>query len=74
MVNDVVEHGLDVDALLGRDLRRVHGRDADDVLDLGLGALGVGGGQVDLVDDRQDLEIVLERQVGVGERLRLHAL
>ena len=74
MVNDVVEHGLDVDALLGRDLRRVHGRDADDVLDLGLGALGVGGRQVDLVDDRQDLEIVLERQVGVGERLRLHAL
>ena len=74
VVNDVVEHGLDVDALLGRDLRRVHGRDADDVLNLGLGALGVGGRQVDLVDDRQDLEIVLERQVGVGERLRLHAL
>ena len=74
VVHDVVEHGLNVDALLGRDLRRVHGRDADDVLDLGLGALGVGGGQVDLVDDRQDLQIVLQRQVGVGERLGLHAL
>ena len=74
VVDNVVEHGLNVDALLGRDLGRVHSRDADDVLDLGLGALGVGGGQVDLVDDRQDLQIVVEREIGVGKRLRLHAL
>ena len=31
-------------------------------------------GQVDLVDDRDDLEVVVEREVGVGERLRLDAL
>ena len=30
--------------------------------------------QVDLVDDRDDLEVVLDRQVGVGQRLRLDAL
>ena len=30
--------------------------------------------QIDLVDDRDDLEVVLDRQVGVGERLRLDAL
>ena len=33
-----------------------------------------GGGQVDLVEDGDDLVIVVERLVDVGERLRLHAL
>ena len=35
---------------------------------------GSADGQVDLVDDRDDFQIVVQRQVGVGERLRLHAL
>ena len=42
----------------------------DDVLDLALGFLGLRAGQVDLVDDRDNLEIVLDREIGVGERLR----
>ena len=50
------------------------GVEADHVLDLLLDAVGVGGGQVDLVEDGQDLEVVVERLVDVGERLRLHAL
>ena len=36
--------------------------------------LGIGGGQVDLVDDRHDGEVVVHRQVDVGQRLRLDAL
>ena len=36
--------------------------------------LDVGGGQVDLVDHRHDLMVVLDRLVDVGERLRLHPL
>ena len=36
--------------------------------------VGLGGGQVDLVDDGDDLEVVLDRQIGVGERLGLDAL
>ena len=40
----------------------------------GARSLGLGAGQVDLVDDRDDLELVLERQVGVGDGLRLDAL
>ena len=47
---------------------------ADQVGDLGGHAVRVGGRQVDLVDHRDDLEVVLDRQVGVGERLRLDAL
>ena len=50
------------------------GVDADHVLDLLLDPVGVGGGQVHLVEDGQDLEVVVDRLVDVGERLRLHAL
>ena len=42
--------------------------------DLTTGFLGLRAGQVDLVDDRDDLEVVLDREIRVGERLRLHAL
>ena len=38
------------------------------------GAVGVGLRQVDLVHDRDDLEVVLDREVRVGERLRLDPL
>jgi hypothetical protein len=37
-------------------------------------ALGLGAGQVDLVQARDQLEARVDRQVGVGERLRLDAL
>ena len=39
-----------------------------------LASSGCAPGQVDLVDDRDDLEVVVDREVGVGERLRLDAL
>ena len=47
---------------------------ADQVGHLLRGAVGVGLRQVDLVDDRDDLEVVLDREVGVRERLRLESL
>ena len=50
------------------------GVEADDLLDLLAHALGVGGGQVDLVDDGHDLVVVLDRLVDVGQRLRLDPL
>ena len=36
--------------------------------------LGLGGRQVDLVEDRHDLVVGVERVIDVGERLRLDAL
>ena len=51
-----------------------YGGEADDLLDLLPHALEVGGGQVDLVDHRHDLMVVLDRLVDVGERLRLDPL
>ena len=47
---------------------------AEQVGDLGCRAVGIGLRQVDLVHDRHDLEVVLDREVGVGERLRLDPL
>ena len=70
----VLQDGRDVDAHFGRDLRGVQGGQADDFLHLMLGLHGVGGGQVDLVEDGQNLQVVLQGQVGVGQGLGLHAL
>jgi hypothetical protein len=62
-----------------RALLRRHGEDLfplrpDQVHDLLRALLGLGAGQVDLVEDRDDLEPGVERQEEVGERLRLDAL
>ena len=46
----------------------------DHLLDLLADALRLGRRQIDLVDDRNDFQVVMQRQVGVGQRLRLHAL
>ena len=73
-LDDRLQHGLDVLAGLGGDRDGVGGVEADHLLDLLLDAVGVGGRQVDLVEDGQDLEVVVEGLVDVGERLRLHAL
>ena len=59
---------------LGARQDRVAPVEADDVLDLAARLVGLGARQVDLVDDRDDFQVVVHRQVGVGERLRLDAL
>ena len=46
----------------------------DDLFELPLRLVGLRRGQIDLVDDRDDLEVVLDREIGVGQRLRLDAL
>ena len=74
ILHDVLQHGVDVDAHFGGDLRGIHGRQADDVLHLLLGLGGVRGGQVDLVEHRQDLQVVLHGKIRVGQGLGLHAL
>ena len=47
---------------------------ADEVRHLGGYVVGSRLCEIDLVQDRNDLEIVLDRQIGVGKRLRLDAL
>ena len=64
----------DADARLGRRQDGVGRVEADDLLDLPLRLVDLRARQVDLVDDRDDLEAAVDGEVGVGERLRLDAL
>ncbi|MNJ38137.1 hypothetical protein D3C77_329780 [compost metagenome] len=72
--DDGFQHVLDADARLGRAQDGVRGVDADDVLDLGAHALGLGGGQVDLIQDRHDLVVVVDGLIDVGQGLGLDPL
>ena len=72
--HDGFQHALDVEAGLGADHHGVGGIEADHILDLLLDALRLGGRQIDLVEDRDDLVVGVERLIDVGERLRLDAL
>jgi hypothetical protein len=65
---------VDADAGLGGGEHRVVGGEADDVLDFLAHLVGLGGGQVDLVDDGNDGVVMLDRLVDVSECLRLHPL
>ena len=73
-LDDGLEDLVDAGAFLGARENGAARVEADDVLDLPLGFVGLRPGQIDLVDDRDDLEAVLHREVGVRERLRLDAL
>ena len=73
-VHDRFQHFGDVLAGLRRDQNRVGGVEPDHVLDLLLHLVGLGGRQIDLVEHRHDLVVVVDRLVDVGERLRLDAL
>ena len=65
---------VDADPGLGRDHQRLLARDAQDVLHLLQGLFQLVVRQVDLVHDRDQGQVVLHGQVGVGHGLGLHAL
>ncbi len=73
-LDDGLQHEVDADAGLGRDRHGVGRIDADDVLDLLLDALGLGGRQVDLVQHGHDLVAGVDGGIDVGQRLGLDAL
>ena len=68
------QHVLNADAQLGRNAGCFHAGQTDDVLNLFCHGVGVGAGQVDLVQDGHHFQVVVQRQVAVGQRLCLHAL
>src|SRR5215471_11416551 len=68
--NDRLEHGGDIKPGFGGNLDCLRGVKPDHVFDLLLDLRGLGGRQIDLVEDRHDLVIVVDRLIDVGERLR----
>ena len=75
---DQKDNGLQqiVNALAGlaRDTHGVIGRDRQVILDLGLNLIGMGRGQVDLVDGRHNVQIGVHGERRVGDGLRLDTL
>ena len=72
--NDLFQQVLDTNSRLGADLDRLAGVQADDVLDFLLDPFRFRGGQIDLVQDRDDFEIEVDRGVAISNTLRFHAL
>ena len=72
--HNALKNFFNVGAHLRGNFRRVLRRNADDILNFVLGALRVCTRQVNFVDDRQHLQIVLDCEIGVCERLCFDAL
>ena len=73
-LDDGGEDFVDADAGLAGSQHGVLRWNGEDVLDLAAGFFRAGAGEVDLVDDRDNLEALVHRERGVGDRLRFHAL
>ena len=65
---------MNPDALLGAYEDRVARIEANHFLDLLANPFRFRRRQVDLIDYRNDFEIMMQRQVGVRQRLRFHSL
>ena len=70
----LLQHVLDAHTQLGRYPGGVQTGQTDDVFHLVGHPVGVGAGKVDLVEDGNQLQVMLQRHVGVGQSLGLHAL
>ena len=73
-MHDLLKHFDYARAGLGADGQRAGCVETDGALDHFFGALNVRAGEIDLVDDRNDLKTVIDGDVAVGEGLRLYAL
>ncbi len=74
LLYDLLEHRFNVCSHLRRNERSVLCLDPDDVLDFIFYTFRLRARQIDLIDDRHDLEIVVDREVTVGKCLRLDPL
>jgi uncharacterized protein YfaS (alpha-2-macroglobulin family) len=73
-MDDGLKHVLDTDAALRADEQGVIRGDRQHVFDLFLHVVRLRGGEIDLIDDRDDGEIVSGGEKRIGHRLRLDTL
>ncbi len=69
-----IEQSPDIGPLLGRNTQDIFGGCPQHLLDLLRHHVRLGGNQIDLVDDRDDLKVILHGQIQVRQRLRLDPL
>ena len=65
---------MNADALLRADQQRIARIEPDHVFNLLANSLRLGGGQVDLINYRNNFQIMVQREISIRERLRFHAL
>ena len=68
------QHVLNADAVLRAGQDRFARVQADHVFNLLANPVRLGRRQIDLVDHRNNFQIVMQRQIGIRQRLRFHAL
>ena len=72
--HDRLEHVLDTLARLGRDAKHLFGLLSEKLADLVTHPVGLGARKVDLVQDRDQLQSGVDRQIGIGQCLGLDTL
>ena len=74
ILHHAFQHLADIDAHLGAHARGIHAGQTDDILHLFGGGIRVSAGQVNLIQDGHNFQVVVNGQVAVGQRLGFHAL
>ena len=74
LLHDGLQDLLHIFTGLRRDTRRIMCLDADDILDFLRHTIRIGRRKIDFIDHRKDLEIMIQRQIGIRQRLRLDTL
>ena len=72
--DDGFQYVVDADARFGRRQHRLRCVETDHLLNFRAHLFGLGGGQVDLVEDGHDLMVMLDGLIDIGQRLRLNPL
>ena len=73
-LNDADQYRINVDAVLCRNRNRFKGVESQFSVNRFLCPLDICGRQIDLVDDRQQCQIVFQCQIQIGHRLRFDSL
>ena len=74
ILHHAFQHFANIDAHLGAHARGIHAGQTDDILHLFGGGIRVSTGQVNLIQDGHNFQVVVNGQVAVGQRLGFHAL
>ena len=72
--HDGLEDVLDADAHFGAGRHGFISGELEDILELAFALVDIGAGEIDFVDDGDDVQVLLQREVQIGHRLGLHAL
>ena len=74
LLYDLFQYLINIQTRLGRDQRRILGFNADHIFDLFNNTLRLGAWKVDLIDNRHDIQIMIQCQIHICQCLRFHTL